>query len=286
VTEALCEAAEAVAAALARLDDWGPAGRRPGQYRSDLVADEAAVSVLDRAGLGVLSEESGLHRPDRAVLVVVDPLDGSTNAARGIPWYATSLCALDDAGPLAALVEDLARGRRYLASRGEGAERDGRPIRPSACKSLDAAVLAVNGLPPRHLGWRQYRSLGAAALELCAVADGTFDAFLDATTEGLAPWDYLGGLLVCEEAGAEAADRAGEALLDQAVALRGLARRAPSDAPAAAGAGSRLPPPPVPRTAVAAAATPPLLHGLLRAWQTPPPPAEPPRRPSCHAPAD
>ena len=95
----LGEAAAAVQAALGRLEDWGPAGTRPGQYRSDLVADEAVVAVLDRAGLGTLSEESGLHHPDRPVVVVVDPLDGSTNAARGIPWFACSLCAVDRDGP-------------------------------------------------------------------------------------------------------------------------------------------------------------------------------------------
>jgi len=60
----LGEAAAAVQGALGRLEDWGPAGTRPGQYRSDLVADEADVAVLDRAGLDTLSQESGLHHPD------------------------------------------------------------------------------------------------------------------------------------------------------------------------------------------------------------------------------
>src|SRR5437870_2218537 len=75
--DALRAAAEAVSAALGRLQDWGPAGTLPGQYRSDLVADEAAVGVLTDAGLGVLSEESGLVGDDRGVVVVLDPVDGS-----------------------------------------------------------------------------------------------------------------------------------------------------------------------------------------------------------------
>src|SRR5690348_8811458 len=106
----LDETADAVAAALGHQEDWGPAGTRPGQYRSDLTADAAALEVLDRAGVGVLSEESGRHRPDAAVTVVVDPLDGSTNASRHIPWFATSLCAVDAEGPAAAVVVDLVSG--------------------------------------------------------------------------------------------------------------------------------------------------------------------------------
>ena len=56
LVEVLREAATAVRAALDTLDDWGLAGTRPGQYRSDLAADDAALAVLDKAGLGVLSE--------------------------------------------------------------------------------------------------------------------------------------------------------------------------------------------------------------------------------------
>src|SRR5437868_3586993 len=107
---ALDDAAAAVAAALAGLGDWGLAGTRAGQYKSDLAADAAAVDVLTRNGLGVLSEESGRHHRERELTVVVDPLDGSTNASRGIPWFATSLCAVDAEGPRAALVVNLEDG--------------------------------------------------------------------------------------------------------------------------------------------------------------------------------
>ena len=96
--EVLDETASAIRAALGNLDDWGLAGTRDGQYHSDLAADAAALAVLERAGVGVLSEESGRHRPDAAITVVLDPLDGSTNASHGIPWYATSLCAVDADG--------------------------------------------------------------------------------------------------------------------------------------------------------------------------------------------
>lgn len=195
-------AADAVAAALAGLDDWGLAGTRAGQHRCDLAADAAALAVLDAAGLGVLSEESGRHGAGRPLVVVLDPVDGSTNASRGLAFYAASMCVLDAEGPRVALVAHLAGGPRYEATRGGGARRDGVAIAPSTCGSVREAVVGVNGWPARHLGWAQYRALGSAALELCAVADGSLDGYCDVSADGLAPWDYLGALLVCTEAGA------------------------------------------------------------------------------------
>lgn len=208
----LHEAADAVRAVLDDLDDWGPAGTRPGQYLSDLAADSAALDVLTRAGIGALSEESGLHHPDRPLLAVVDPVDGSTNASRRIPWYATSLCVLDADGARAAVVVNQASGARFEAVRGGGARCDGRPLRSSGCTALADALVAVSGLPARHLGWRQFRALGAAALDLCAVAGGAVDAYLDCGHDAHGPWDYLGGMLVCREAGAVVADLGGRPL--------------------------------------------------------------------------
>jgi myo-inositol-1(or 4)-monophosphatase len=211
--EALHEAAAAVRSALDGLDDWGLAGTRAGQYKSDLVADRAAVAVLDAAGLGVLSEESGLHRAGRDLLAVVDPVDGSTNASRGLPWWATSICALDALGPVAAVVVNQVTGTVWEAVRGGGARRDGLPVQPSGCARLDDALLGLSGWPEHHLGWRQFRALGAAALDLCAVASGGLDAYIDCSVDAHGPWDYLGGLLVCTEAGAAVADARGRDLV-------------------------------------------------------------------------
>lgn len=223
--------ADAVAAAVRRdrgdrPEDQRDRGDRPGQYRIDLVADEAALSVLDDAGVGVLSEESGLRDEGSAVVVVVDPVDGSTNASRGIPWCATSLCAVDDEGPLVALVANLATGERYRAVRGAGATRDGAPISPSAVTEVRSALLLLNGYPPEHLRWKQYRSLGATALDLCSVADGRVDGTVDCTDSALGPWDYLGAMLVLGEVGAHVADAEGRDLVE----LSHSARRTPVSA--------------------------------------------------------
>ena len=204
--------AVAVRRALDGIDDWGPAGTRAGQYLSDLAADEAALTVLESAGLGVVSEESGVHRGDRPLIAVLDPVDGSTNAARRIPWFATSVCVVDSDGPLAAAVVNQATGERFWATRGGGAFGERGPLAPAPTLALADSVVAISGLTA-HLGWRQFRALGACALDLCAVAGGQIDAYVDATRPAAhAPWDYLGGWLICEEAGAVSADAGGEAL--------------------------------------------------------------------------
>ena len=168
-------AADAIAAALAAAPDRGLAGTRPGQHHSDLAADAAALAVLGGAGFGVLSEESGAAAARAATcVVVVDPLDGSTNAARGIPWYATSLCARRRGRARSPPLVVEPRARRALRgdARRRGAPRRRADRRRPVPPSLAPFGVGLSGYPPRSLGWGQYRALGAAALDLCAVADG------------------------------------------------------------------------------------------------------------------
>ncbi len=220
--DVLNAAADAAVEALAECADWSPTGRKPGQYGFDLAADEAATAVLRGGGLRVLSEESGLESGDGAV-AVLDPVDGSTNASRGIRYFATSICAVDDGVPVAAVVHDHGRGERFEALLGGGAHCDGIRLAPRPERPLSAAIVAANGLPPGWGGWAQVRMLGAAALELCAVAAGRLDGYIDFSPSGLGSWDYLGALLVCREAGVDVVDRAGRDL----VAISHTARRSP-----------------------------------------------------------
>jgi myo-inositol-1(or 4)-monophosphatase len=158
----LDDAATAVHSAVALLADWGLAGTREGQYKCDLAADDAVLEVLSRAPVGVLSEESGLTHAKRDIVVVVDPIDGSTNASAGLPWFATSLCAVDADGPRVAVVVNQATGTRFRAVRGEGATIDGQPTPILDVTPLAQAFVGLSGLPDRHLGWRQFRALGAS----------------------------------------------------------------------------------------------------------------------------
>ena len=209
------------------------AGERRGQYHLDLMADRVVLDHLAGTGARVLSEEAGLVGPrggqgddlsDAAGLtVVVDPVDGSTNLSRRVPHAACSLCVVDAAGPWVAVVADISTGERFDAVRGAGARVDGRPLAgPTKCTELGAALVGLAGWPGRALPWSQFRVLGAAALDLCYVADGRFDAYADGgRNHGV--WDYLAALLVLWESGAAVGERAGEEL----IVLDHAARRGP-----------------------------------------------------------
>ena len=215
----LDEAAVAVQKALATFDRWGDGGERPDQYALDQVADSAVLEVLTLSGLSVLSEESGLVQGDTSELVIVDPVDGSTNASRRIPHYCTSLCVVDDKGPSVALVLNLANGERFHAVTGEGAFLNGEAMQPTDCERLDEAIIGVAGVPPPNLNPRQYRTIGAAALAVCSVAAGRLDAYIDPLAHP-GVWDYAAGVLICQEAGAVVGELQGRDLIHSDHAAR------------------------------------------------------------------
>ena len=201
ILQVLNNTADAVSQVLATNTDWSLSGIRHTQYSVDVRADNAALAVLHEAGCAVLSEESqitGLWGDDD-ILVVMDPLDGSTNASRGVPWFATALCALDKNGMRASLVVNQASGKdRYWATQGGGAFHNGNQMRPSACSTLKEAVVGVSGLASFRPQWSQFRALGAAALDICLVAQGVLDGWVDFNSHGV--WDYLASILICQEA--------------------------------------------------------------------------------------
>ena len=214
--------------------DWGASGRREGQYAIDVVTDGAAVPLLHAAGYAVLSEESGHTEPPSgpaAGVVVIDPVDGSTNASRGVPWFATALCLVDDDGPAVALVANQASGDRFAAIRGRGAWRGrGRTAGPggvalaaSGCTAPGDAFVGISGRPDGDYGWAQFRAFGASALDLCLVAAGTLDGFVDMSPDAHGVWDYLAASLICAEVGAPVVDALGRDL----VVLDHDARRTP-----------------------------------------------------------
>lgn len=224
--ETLMAAADAVAAVLAATTDWGSSGIRDGQYAVDLAADAACLDVLYEAGYRVLSEESGITGPSgsgSAPIVVVDPLDGSTNASRHIPWFGSALCLVDDDGPAVGVVVNHPTGERFSAVRGGGAECNGTPIRPTGSTRLATSILGMSGLPSHHYGWNQFRAMGASAPDICAVANGVTDAWCDMTDDGHGVWDYLASILILKEAGGVS----GEVFGRELCVLDHRARRSP-----------------------------------------------------------
>ena len=222
---AVCDRA---AELLAANGDWSSSGVRDGQYSIDVDIDRECLRMLHEAGFAVLSEESGLTGCVEADLprevVVVDPLDGSTNAALGLPWCATALCLVIDGVPTVGMVTNLRTGSRFSAVRGAGAQINGRPIRVGVVPGLSSAIIAVNARPPASFRPAQYRSMGATALDIASVAvPGGFDGSIDFDDDTIGVWDYVAAVLIVTEAGGVAADALGRDL----VTLDHGARRRP-----------------------------------------------------------
>jgi fructose-1,6-bisphosphatase/inositol monophosphatase family enzyme len=214
ILQVLNNTADAVSKVLEANTDWSLSGIRHTQYSVDVRADNAALAVLHAAGCAVLSEESQITGQwgDDDILVVMDPLDGSTNASRGVPWFATALCALDKNGMRASLVVNQASGKdRYWATQGGGAFHNGNQMHPSSCSTLKEAVVGVSGLASFRPQWAQFRALGAAALDICLVAQGVLDGWVDFHSHGV--WDYLASILICQEAGVATSEHLDRELL-------------------------------------------------------------------------
>jgi len=210
--EPLAECARQIADAVRVHRGRGYSGLRDSQYHLDVAADEVARRVLLGHGFRVVSEESGVSG-DGELTVVIDPVDGSTNCDRGVPFYSTSLAVLRGAELVAGMVVNLATNTTYWAERGAGATRDGSPIAPSGHTQLAGALMSFSGYPERAIEWSQIRALGAASLEICLVADGSLDVFAVAQRSTLHPWDYLAGLAIARESGAATAEYRGDELV-------------------------------------------------------------------------
>jgi|Deesub1362A_J573_1020465.scaffolds.fasta_scaffold00104_86 myo-inositol-1(or 4)-monophosphatase len=148
----------------------------------DKVAEDAALKILKEYDFRVVSEESGVMG-DGDIFVALDPVDGTFNATRGIPIYSISMCFSKSerlCDTFFAYVSNLSTGTEYYAS-GEWnngkAFRDGERIYVSNEESIHCN--AIFYYPRKNYGFRRIRIFGSAALELCFVAEGSVDCFID-----------------------------------------------------------------------------------------------------------
>jgi myo-inositol-1(or 4)-monophosphatase len=202
--------------------------RHKGEVDIVTEADERAEAVIRDVLLrgfpsyGMLAEEGGELRGELDARWIVDPLDGTTNYAHGLPIFCVSI-ALERAGEVVAgVVYDPVRQETYVAERGSGATLNGETIRVSGTDALIDALI-VTGFPYDRdevpdavelfgrfaIVTQSIRRLGSAALDLCYVASGRLDGYYE---RGVHPWDVAAGALMVEEAGGRVTDYLGGAL--------------------------------------------------------------------------
>lgn len=165
----------------------------------------------------ILSEESGEHKNDSEYLWIIDPLDGTTNFAHGLPIFSVSIGLMKKNEIVAGVVYDVMQNIFYSVEKGSGAFANGNKITVSNNDNLELSVL-VTGFPYNVADNPDYaferfttltkkaravRRLGSAALDLCYVAKGVFDGFWEVS---LFPWDICAGKLLVLEAGGSVTD--------------------------------------------------------------------------------
>jgi myo-inositol-1(or 4)-monophosphatase len=193
-------------------------GRNDFVTEVDRGAEQEIIAAVRRVypNHAFLAEESG-RTPGATgsdeFLWIIDPLDGTTNFLHGFPQFCVSIAVQHRGRSEHAVIYDPLRQELYTASRGEGAQLEGRKIRVSATKSLEGALIGT-GFPYRenlkHLDAylamfrvvaqkaAGLRRPGSAALDLAYVAAARTDGFFEF---GLSPWDTAAGALLIVEAG-------------------------------------------------------------------------------------
>lgn len=213
--------------AAAFVRDARPAGRV--DVSSTKSSDTDVVTAIDEACERLIRDRILVARPDDGIVGeegddvigtsgvdwVVDPIDGTVNFVYGIPAYAVSIAARRDGEVVAGHVVNIASGVEWGAIAGEGSWRHEGDIRhrlsAPRVERLAHALVATgfNYVPEVRARQaaamavfipqvRDIRRIGSAALDLCGLAEGQFDAYLE---EGLKPWDLAAGGLVAREAG-------------------------------------------------------------------------------------
>jgi myo-inositol-1(or 4)-monophosphatase len=191
----------------------------------DLAAETAIVNTLleHKVSFTLISEESGIKEygaNPKECYLCVDPIDGTTNLTHGLPFYASSLAVSNKpelADVYAGMVVDLFHDETYMALKGKGAYRNDERIHTSKIQSLNEAVVGLDlNAYKAKLNMkiaaklieniRHTRHFGANALEICLVATGLTDAFIDLRNK-IRTTDVAAGFLIVKEAGGTVTDQ-------------------------------------------------------------------------------
>lgn len=182
----------------------------------DEKAEQAIISILKKeTPYGFLGEESGESNSDSEWQWVIDPIDGTKNFIRKLPYFATSIGLMKNGVIEVGIVANPARKEYFSAAKGLGAELNGKAINVSRTEKLSDSIMfhchghsiesknRFSKLNNELATKCSMRKIGTTALELCYVANGGVDTFISSGDE---LWDYAAGLLIVEEAGGKITD--------------------------------------------------------------------------------
>jgi myo-inositol-1(or 4)-monophosphatase len=223
--EAARAGAEVIRGATARRESlvWETKSRSDFVSEVDKASEQRIVEIVKRRcpDATVLGEElSPAGATSHGLVVIADPLDGTTNFLHGYPEYAVSIAIARDGTVCAGVVLNVARDDEFTAVKGGGAFLNEQRIHVSSLREPGRALIGT-GFPFKTLellpqytaqfslvmrGTAGIRRAGSAALDLSNVACGRFDAFWELT---LAPWDVAAGMLMVQEAGGIVTDLEG-----------------------------------------------------------------------------
>jgi myo-inositol-1(or 4)-monophosphatase len=199
---------------------WESKGQSDFVSEADKASEQRIIEIVKRRlpDAVVLGEEfSPTVLSSRGVVVIADPLDGTTNFLHGYPEYSVSIAVAHDGIVCAGVVLNIPRGDEFTALRDGGAFMNGKRVKVSTLREPNRALIGT-GFPfktphklPQYVaqfslvtrGTAGIRRAGSAALDLCNVACGRFDAFWELD---LSPWDVAAGMLMVHEAGGVVTD--------------------------------------------------------------------------------
>jgi myo-inositol-1(or 4)-monophosphatase len=192
----------------------------------DKRSEDVILSAIQRdfPDHAILAEESGRNQTVSEYQWVIDPLDGTTNFANGIPIFSVTISLFRNNSPILGITYDPLRDEMFSAELGRGATLNNQPIHVSAKSNLEHAVIST-GFPydlrtnPRNnlaqfvqfqLRTRAVRHLASAALDCAWTAMGRLDGYWEF---GVQPWDIGAGILIVQEAGGRVTSVHGDAYL-------------------------------------------------------------------------
>jgi len=216
---AACKGSEILRARLGKISKVVKKSKIDLVTEADAESEEAIIETIRNAfpDHGILAEESGADREEADCRWIIDPLDGTTNFAHQLGLFSVSIAFAVKGVVKVGIVQVPMSGELFWAVAGEGAALNGRSIRVSNTGKVSESLLVtgfpycfekmMNPLMKRFSSClrasRGVRRLGSAALDLCYVACGRFEAFWE---QNLNPWDTAAGMLIVREAGGRVTD--------------------------------------------------------------------------------